>query len=103
VLRSNLSEYSKPSFSSSRKPRPASIFRPYFRWRRNQGSAAIGFDNGTLRGTIHETDGGLRIGTAFVDLQEMLRGGRNHDRVDVDFATGNIAHPALGALLVVDS
>jgi hypothetical protein len=32
----------------------------------------------------------------------MLRCGRNHDRIDVDFATGNITHTALGALLVVD-
>src|SRR6516162_2627447 len=69
----------------------------------DQRAATVDFDDRAFRRAIHQTRGAARIG-AFVDvdLDAVQRLQRHVDRVDVDLAADDVAHPALGAALVVD-
>jgi len=95
----NDKEVFKPRQLSSR---PSLRFGPDLRRRRNQGPAGLNLDNRPFRRTVHQTHRTFRISTAIVNFQQMLRRRRDHHRIDVDFATDDVAHAAFGALVVGD-
>src|SRR5438309_4711599 len=71
--------------------------------RRDHRAAALELDDRSFRRAVHQTRGAPRIG-AFVDvdLNAVQRLQSDIDGVDVDLAADDVAHPALGAVCMID-
>jgi hypothetical protein len=54
-------------------PRPTSVLRPDFLRRRDHRPTSVGFDDGTFRGTVHQTKRTAGIGAALVPARATSR------------------------------
>src|SRR5712691_3801492 len=75
----------------------------HIRRRRHQPAPALSLDNRPLGRTVRQTDCTHRI-SAFVrvNLQTVQGLQRHIHGVEIEFATGEVAHPALGASLMIN-
>src|SRR6516162_6469883 len=69
----------------------------------DQRAPAFDLNDRSFRRTVHQTSGAARVGAFIdVDLDAVQWIERDVDSVDVDLAADDVAHPALGAALVID-